>query len=73
MPISPSGKRLPLIVVLECCVSQLLKVVHARVPPPRFAGGLHRGQQEADERADDRDHNQQLNECESAAATFRLA
>jgi hypothetical protein len=34
---------------------------------------LHRGQQEADERADDRDHNQQLNECESAAATFRLA
>ena len=47
------------------------QVVHALHPPGRTAGRLNRRQEEADERADDGDHHQQLDQRESAAANGR--
>ena len=44
---------------------QLLDVVLAGAPPSRFAGRLHRRQEQADERADDGDHNQKFDERET--------
>jgi hypothetical protein len=38
--------------------ADLVEVVLALVPPCGFASGLHGGQQEGDERADDRHDNQ---------------
>ena len=43
------------------CQADLLEVVLAVRPPNRFASGLNCWQQQADERADDSDHHQQLN------------
>jgi hypothetical protein len=43
----------------------LLEVVAALHPPPRLAGRLHGGQEEADEHRDDRDHDEQFDERET--------
>ena len=43
----------------------LLHVVGARAAPRRFAGSLHRRQQQRDQHADDRDHHQQLDQRKS--------
>jgi hypothetical protein len=40
----------------------LPEVIHAGNPSSRLPGGLHGGQEEADQRRDDRDHDQQLDE-----------
>jgi hypothetical protein len=45
----------------------LLEVILALHPSGSFPGGLDRGKKEADEGADDRDHDEQLNQRESAA------
>jgi hypothetical protein len=41
-------------------------------PSRRFPGGLDRGKEEADQSADDGDHNQQFNERECVAIRGRL-
>ena len=38
--------------------------IATRRSPRRFAGGLYRRQEQADERGDDRDHDEQLHERE---------
>ena len=43
----------------------LLDVVGALRPPPRLAGGLDRRQQQRDQQADDRDHDQQFDQREA--------
>jgi hypothetical protein len=45
---------------------ELSDVALATGSPRRLAGSLHRRQKQPDERADDRDHDQQLHEGESA-------
>jgi hypothetical protein len=45
----------------------LLEVVGATAPPGRLARGLHRREEQTDERADDGDHHQQFDEGETAA------
>ena len=42
------------------CYADLLKIVLTGGPPGRFAGRLHRRQQERNQRADDSDYHQQL-------------
>ena len=44
--------------------AQLLEIVAARTPPSGFTGRLHRREEQADQRGDDRDHHQQFNEGE---------
>jgi hypothetical protein len=46
--------------------AQLVKIVAATVPPRRFAGRLHRRQQETDQDANDGNHNQQLHQRKTA-------
>ena len=41
----------------------LLEVVEAREPSGRAAGGLHAGQQQADQAPDDGDHHEELHCC----------
>jgi hypothetical protein len=55
--------------VIEDGERQLLDVVLTGAPPSRFAGRLHGRQEQADERADDGDHNEQFDEREGP--TFR--
>ena len=43
---------------------QLPKLALALRPPPRLARGLHRGQQQRHQHADDGDHHQKLDEGE---------
>jgi hypothetical protein len=47
---------------------QLLEIVLAGAPPRCLAGRLHGRQQEADERADDGDHHQELDQRKAVAA-----
>jgi len=56
------------IVVIDDRQPDLAQIVDALRPPRGFAGALYRGEQQPDERADDRDHNQQFDEGEPAAA-----
>jgi hypothetical protein len=44
--------------------ADLAEVVHARNPAGGLTGGLHCRQQETNERRDDRDHHEELYECE---------
>jgi hypothetical protein len=44
--------------------ADLLQVVDALHPPRRLARRLNGGQEERDQDRDDRDHDQQLDECE---------
>jgi hypothetical protein len=48
---------------------QLLEVVLTGTLPSRLAGCLHRGQEQADERADDGDHDQKLDKRKTAPLT----
>jgi hypothetical protein len=43
----------------------LLHVAHALRPPARLTGTLHGREQEADERGNDRDHDQEFDEREA--------
>ena len=58
---------LPRIVVAVQRQPLLPQVVAARDSASRLAGTLHGREQQADERRDDRDHNEQFDERESAA------
>ena len=53
--------------VRDAAESELLEVVFALRASSGLAGALHRGQQEPDERGDDRNHHEQLDEGEAAA------
>jgi hypothetical protein len=46
--------------------ADLLEIVAALRPPGRFAGGLHGRQQQTNQDADDRDHDQQLDQRKTA-------
>jgi hypothetical protein len=48
--------------------ANLPKMAFALVPSSRFARRLHCGQQQRDQDADDRDHDQQLNQRETMTA-----
>ena len=48
--------------VVVRCQRELTDIVAAVTPPRRLAGRLHRRQEQADERADDGDHHQELDE-----------
>jgi len=48
--------------VVQEAQADLLEVVLALQPACRLAGGLHGGQQQRDENADDGDHHQQLDQ-----------
>jgi hypothetical protein len=37
---------------------KLVNIIRARISPARFASALHRGEQQAHQRADDGDHHQ---------------
>jgi hypothetical protein len=50
----------------------LLEVVRALIAPSRFAGGLHRRQEEGHQDADDRNHHQQLDKSEAAPPRHAL-
>jgi hypothetical protein len=53
----------------------VLEIILALTSAGSFAGGLYRRQQERDQDADDRNHNQKLNQRKSAAtktATIRF-
>jgi hypothetical protein len=45
----------------------LLEVVDALHPPRGLASGLHRGEQQGDQDADDGNHDQKLNQGKAAA------
>jgi len=47
--------------------TELLQVVTALGPASRLAGGLDGRQEEGDQHGDDRDHDQEFNQCETAA------
>ena len=61
----PRRERLPRVVVGVHREGGLLEVVAALRQSRRLPRRLHRRQQETDERADDRDHRQQLDERET--------
>jgi hypothetical protein len=56
------------IVVIGDRQPDLPHMVDALRPPRGLSGALHRGKQEADDRADDRDHHKQFDEGEPAVA-----
>ena len=51
--------------------AELLEIVAAPGPAGRFANFLHRGQQQADQDGNDRDHHQQFDQREAAFAGRR--
>lgn len=51
--------------VLQGGEADLLQIRMTLRPPSRVASALNSGQEQAHERAEDRDHNQQLDESES--------
>jgi hypothetical protein len=55
--------------IIDRTQADLLQVIGAPNPPRRLTGRLHRGQQEGDEHADDRDHDQHLDHGKSPAGT----
>ena len=61
-----SRKELLCVLVLQAGGRHLLQIVGADRPPGRLAGGLHGRQQQRDQNADDRNHDQQLDQRETA-------
>jgi hypothetical protein len=55
------------------CECELPQVVAAGHPPRRLAGTLYGRQEQADERADDGDHNEQFDQREPGSGRQRLA
>ena len=53
--------------------AQLPEVIFALQHPRRLAGRLHRRQQQRDQNANDRDHHQQLNQCEAVQHLSKLS
>jgi hypothetical protein len=66
MWVPPTRQGLRFRFMLERGVRQLLDVVHATVPSARLAGALDGGEQESHQRADDGDHDEQLDQRETA-------
>src|SRR5207248_2571273 len=61
------------VVEILCGQAELLEMVAALRAASRFAGHLHRRQQQRDEDADDRDHHEQLHQGKSRASeTVRI-
>jgi hypothetical protein len=56
------------VVIVGHCDADLVQVVGALRAPRRLARGLHRRQQDRHEHADDRDHDQQLDQRKSMSA-----
>jgi hypothetical protein len=54
------------VVVVGESETDLLEIIAAGRSSAGFAGSLDRRQEKPDERADDRDHHEQLDECEPA-------
>ena len=53
--------------VIVQCQPLLMQIVLTGHPPGRFAGHLHGRQQQRNEHADNRDHDEQLDQREAAA------
>ena len=60
--LAAAGKHPLAAVVVEQAEGNLLEVVSARRPPSGFSSALHGRQEQANEHADDGDHNQQFDE-----------
>ena len=60
------GKTGKDVVVVVERQADLFEIVLTLCPPGRLTSLLDRWQEKCDEDCDDRDHNQQLNECESS-------
>ena len=60
--------------MIQCSQGELFEVVAALHPPCGLARRLHRRQQQRDQYADDRNHHQQLDQCETGllASDVRL-
>jgi hypothetical protein len=61
-----SVHRIVIVVGGQC---YLLQVILALCSPGRFAGGLHRGQKQGDEDADDGDDDEELDQGKRATLT----
>ena len=57
--------------VVVRCQRELTDIVATGTPPRRLAGALHRRQEQADERADDGDHDEQLDEGKAGTNVVR--
>jgi hypothetical protein len=49
--------------------ANLLEIVNALASAGSFTGGLNGWEKQRDENRDNRDHNQQLNQCETLAVS----
>ena len=55
----------PVVEVLHDSQADLMQMTLAVHAPGRLASVLHGGKQESDQHRDDRDHDQQLDQCEA--------
>jgi hypothetical protein len=65
--VSAQRKLAPGVVVIQQRQRDLLQVVRTGGPPRCLAGGLNGGQQQGYQNANDRDHDKQFYECETAS------
>jgi hypothetical protein len=65
-PVGSVGKTFLGVMMIEERQTDLLEIALAHGTPSAFTRRLNRGQEQTDERADDRDHYEQFNEGESS-------
>jgi hypothetical protein len=65
------GEGVILIVIILCGQADLLEIVRTLDTPGGLACCLHGGQKQGDQHGDDRDHHQELDQCEAAGSGLR--